>query len=694
MKNKILVLLLTFLMAAPLFAQLDRSVRPKPGPAPEIKIGDYEEFQLENGLKVFVVENHKLPRIVFRLVFDYDPVFEGEQAGYVQAAGDLLRRGTKTRTKAQIDEEVDFIGATLNTSAGGFTGVCLSKYSDKIMELMSDLILNSEFKQEELDKIKTQMISGLTAAKDDPGAIANRVRNKVIYGAKHPYGELQSENTVEVVTLEKCNEFYKSHIVPNISYLAIVGDINKERAEELVKKYLSDWKKVEVKSKKYKRPKAPLVRKVSLVDRSASVQSVVRVAYPVKIKKSSKDVIAAKVLNQILGGSATARLFMNLREDKGFTYGCYSSLNEDEVIGNFNAGCEVRNSATDSAVTEILFEMKKMRDEKVTDEELQGVKNFMTGSFARSMEQPETIANFALNIARYGLAKDYYKNYLKILNNLTVDDIQTAAKKYLKPNKAHIVICGNGDEIAENLKSLSPSGKVNWLDADGNIFDPAAKALPEGLTYQQVLEKNIEAIGGRENVLNVKDRKLVVKGTIQEGMEIVVTTFNKAPNKLRVDTEVAGMKMYNIFDGEKGKTSRMGQEKMLEGDELEMTKQQANIYVDLDYENNGKEYKLVGMESLDGKDAFKISVKATEKSKSLSYFDIETGLILKTINTMDTPNGPVTTTIQFEDYREIEGVKYAYKMNTFISAMNMSVEMIVQSLEINKGLADSLFTIE
>ncbi|MCW8849726.1 MAG: insulinase family protein, partial [Melioribacteraceae bacterium] len=451
MKIKIIVFLL-LVASINILAQLDRSIQPKPGPAPEIKLGDYESFELENGLKVFVIENDKLPVVNFSLVTVRDPILEGDQTGYIDLAGDLIRRGTKNRTKEEIDEQIDFIGARLSTSGQGISGASLKKHFPTLMEIFSDVLLNSEFKQDELDKLKTQMISGLAAGKEDPGVIASNLRKVQLYGSDHPYGEVSTEKTVEAITLEKCQSYYKDNFRPNISLLAFVGDITVDEAKEMVEKFLGNWEKKDVPNFAYNQPKQPLVKKVAISDRSASVQSVINVSYPIDLKKNSEDVIKASVLNAILGGSFSSRLNQNLREDHGYTYGAGSSLSSDRLVGNFTASATVRNSVTDSAVTEIYNEMKRLRDEKVGEDELSRIKNYLTGSFSRSLENPGTIARFALNVEINKLPKDYYKNYLKNLDAVTADDVQEMAKKYLLPDKSYDIVVGNAEEVAASLK--------------------------------------------------------------------------------------------------------------------------------------------------------------------------------------------------------------------------------------------------
>lgn len=686
MKNKVLVLMLILFTATLSFAQLDRTKLPQADPAPEVKIGNAESFILSNGLKVYVVENHKLPSIAFSLVVDRDPIVEGENAGYISAAGQLLRSGTKNRSKDKLDEEIDFLGANLSTSATSIYASGLSKHSDKIMAIVSDIILNPLFKQEELEKIKKQTLSGLAYQKDDPDAIANRVGSAIMFGKEHPYGEMDTEETVKSITLEMCNKYVETYFRPNVSYLAIVGDITKAKAKSLVEKYLSKWVKKDVPPETYQIPKAPIVNKVALVDRANSVQSVISVCYPVELPKDSEDILKASVANLILGGSATGRLFMNLREAKAYTYGAYSRLNPDKLIGNFSASTKVRNTVTDSAITEIMNEMKKIRNEKVSDKELENAKNYLAGNFIRSLEQPSTVANFAINIARYNLPKDYYKNYLKNLNAVTVEDVQAVAKKYIKPNNAHIVVVGSGDEVAKNISRFSVSGKVDFYDIYGEKYDPNIKKIPEGITVELVLDKYVEAIGGKENILKVKDRTTKMSGAMQ-GMNITMTQSQKAPNKSHTLIDFGVGQQIVVFDGEKGKISAMGQEQAMPAEQIEQMKL-GSLYSMLEYKENGIKYELTGIETINDKDAYRVASTYPSGKKATNYYDVTTGLLIRTLS----PQGAGVQTIDFDDYRDVQGVKYAYRLS--IGTPNGPLELITTSVEVNTGLADSIFEVK
>lgn len=690
MKKILMALSLILFVALPMFGQLDRSIIPPPDPAPEINLGDYESFELPNGLKVFVVENHKLPRVAYSLVLDVDPILEGENAGYVSASGDLLRTGTVTRDKDKIDSEIDFIGATLNTTAMSIYGASLKKQTDKLLEIMSDIVLNAKFKQEELGKTKTQMLSGLTAQKEDPDAIAQVVGNAIMFGKNHPYGEAMTESSVESITLDMCKNYYKTYFRPNVAYLAVVGNITKEEAENLINKYFGPWQKGDVPENKYETPKQPRVNNVAIVDRPAAVQSVVGVEYPVELPKGSPDIIPASVLNTILGGSFISRLNHNIREDKGWTYGAGSTISSDPVIGYFKAGTTVRNSVTDSTVTEILYEMKKLVADKVVEIELQSTKNYMTGSFARALENPQTIANFALNIARYNLPSDYYKNYLKNLNAVTAEDIQRVAEKYLKTENAHIVIVGNAGEVADKLKKFNIGGKINFYDSYGNQYDPALKEVT-GIGVNDVIENYINAIGGRDNILRVKDLTVTMKGSAMED-EIVFTIYQKTPNKYYQYIFAGDFQQKVMFDGVKGKKEEMGQESYVTGAELESLKIDAQMNAFLDYKKFNIIPELKGKETINEKECYKVILNLPTGKKWTQYYDTISGLLIRQVTPIDTEHGSSNAIVDYDNYKAIEGVLYPFKVTQHMGMG--ALEMTTIGVDVNVGIDDSFFAVD
>jgi len=669
-------------------AQVDRSTAPEPAPAPEIQIGDYQSFELKNGLKVFVVENHKLPRVAFSLVLDNDPILEKDKAGYVSTAGQLLRNGTTNRTKAQLDEEIDFIGASLSTSSSGIFASSLTKHKDKLLELMTDVLYNPAFPEEELEKIRKQTLSGLAAAKESPDAIMGNVRSALVYGKDHPYGELTTEETVENITVEDCKNYYNKYFKPNVAYLAVVGDISLKEAKKVVKENFSSWEKGEITQPKYETPTAPKETYVAMVDRPSSVQSVLSIAHPVSLEPGSPDVVKASVLNQILGGGFSSRLMQNLREDKAFTYGARSSLSSDDLIGNFRANASVRNEVTDSAVHEFMYELKKIGDELVEEDELKAAKASITGSFARSLEQPQTVANFAINTARYSLPEDYYANYLKSVEAVSREDVKAMAQKYIEPGQTNIVVVGKAADVADKLKKF---GEVKYFDIYGNEYDPNSKTqLPEGLTAGKVYENYFEALGGKEKLKEVETLKKTMSADMM-GNQIAFEVYNKAPNKFLLEAKMGGNPMMKqVYDGETGSAVQMGREVPMNEEQLNDMAIQSYVFPELVYSEKGVETKLVGIEEVDGSEAYAIEVTMPSGTTATHYFNTESNLKIRESRVVKTPQGEMTMATDIGEYKEVEGIMFPHLI---VQPMGpgMKMNLKTDSIEVNTEVEDSIF---
>ncbi len=669
-------------------AQVDRSKAPLPGPAHEIKIGEYQSFTLKNGLQVFVVENHKLPRLQFSIQLKHDPIFEGDKAGYVSIAGNLIGTGTTHRTKAQLDEEVDFIGASLNTSATGLFASSLSKHTEKLLELMTDVLYNPSFEQSELDKLKTQTISGIAADKDDPGTIASNVRGFLLYGKDHPYGEVATEKTVESISIEDCRNYYQTYFKPNNAYLVMVGDITLKEAKKVANKNFSKWVGGEVKNVSYPVPRAPEKTFVALVDRPSSVQSIINIAYPVDLKVGSEDVIKARVMNQILGGSFSARLNQNLREKHGYTYGSNSQLSSDDLVGRFTASASVRNQVTDSAVYEIMYELKRIANEPVGAEELLAAKASIAGSFGRSLERPQTIASFAVNTAKYNLPKDYYSTFLKRLETVSIEQVQTAANKYITPDHAYIEVVGKGSEIA---KSLEQFGDVKYYDIHGVEYKPEpAKNIPDGLTAQKVIDQYIQEIGGAKNAKEIKTLKMVYKAQAM-GTELTMTVTKSAPNKSVEEIMTNGKTLQKVVStGKEVAILSMGQVIPVDAETKEKTLFKSAMFPELSL--TGVTPKLVAIEKIDGNDAYAVEYTFTSGAKSTSYYDAHTGLKVKQTESMETPQGTMVSATTYSDYKEVDGIKFPQKISQQQGPMSFNFELV--DVQVNPEVKDSLFTVK
>ena len=693
MKKLYFTLIAALLLALNLSAQLDRTNPPAPGPAPVINIGDYKMFTLSNGLKVIVVENYKNPVISWQLTMDVDPVLEGDAVGYVDIAGQLMRSGTKNRTKQEIDEEVDFIGASLSTYSTGIYASSLSRHKDKLLNLMSDVLLNPVFPEEELEKAVEQSISGLTANENDANFMVNNLIASVVYGNEHPYGEVSTKETLGNITRNHVVNYYNTYFRPNTAYLVIVGDITTKHAKKLTRKYFKKWRRGDVPKAVYEKPQPPAENRVAFVNRDGAVQSVLAVSYPVEMQPGSPDAIKAGVMNSVLGGGVfSGRLMQNLREDKAYTYGARSSLSSDRLSGRFTARTEIRNDVTDSALVEILYEMKRMVEEPVDEETLELVKNFMNGSFARSLESSRTIAGFALNIERYNLPKDYYKTYLERLAAVTADDVTEMARKYIRPEGAWIFAGGNKSEVSPKLTRFSADDEALFYNPYGVKIEAAELDLPLDLTAEKVIENYIDAIGGAEKLSSVTDQTVTMSAEMQ-GMKIEIETVQKMPDKFLTTMRLGGNVMQKqVFNGEKGIMVAMGQKNELEGKQLEEMRSRAKIFNELDYTGDDYEIVLDGMEDINGNPAYKIVVKNPAGVTTTEFYDAGTKYKIRTVSTQDTEAGPMTITSDAGDYREVDGIMIPFDLKQQVGPQSM--DMKVESVKLNSGVSDEVFKVD
>lgn len=436
------------------------------GLSPEVKLCNFQSFTLDNGLKVFLAENNKLPRVLYSLTIGYTPIVGKNGLSYL--TGQLLRTGTKSMTREVLDENIDFIGASITTNNSNISASGLKRYNEKILQFLSDILLNPDFKYEELEKLKSMTIS--EAQRNDPSTTNWKVSNQLMFGKDHPYGDILNEELIKKYTVQDCQEFYNTYYKPQVSYLAIVGDISIEEAKETANKYFGKWQKSVLKPQSLPKPCPPVSNVLTIVDRPDAVQTLLSINYPVDITPNSDEAFKARVMNTILG-VGPFRLYQNLREQKGYTYGAYSRLSMDKHIGSFIVNTEIRNSVTDSALNEIYYEMNRLREEIVTEEELMLAKNYMAGRFLQSLENPQNIASYAINIANFALSEDYYKNYMKRLMSVTAGDVKEMANKYLLPSNTYILAIGRASEITNKLQPFTKCN-IRYFDINANEYFP------------------------------------------------------------------------------------------------------------------------------------------------------------------------------------------------------------------------------
>ena len=685
MKKLVLLFISILFINSSLLSQVDRSKPPVSGPPPVINLGKPKMFSLKNGLKVIIVENSKLPRAYANLDIDNYPDYEGDKKGVSSLVSSLMGNGTTNQSKDDYNEEIDYMGASLSLSAGGGYASSLKRYFPRVLEMMSDGLKNPVFTIEDFEKERNILIDGIKSSQNSVPDIASLLEGKLFFGSNHPFGEFATEQTINNISLKDVKKYYETYAKPNNAYLTIVGDVNYEEIKPLVENLFSDWKKDKL--PKYTMPVVNDLEKpeINFVDMSNAVQSEISVGNIINISMSDPDYFPLRLANQIYGGSG-GKLYLNLREDKGFTYGAYSSVETSRYVGRFSSSTSVRNEVTDSSIVEIIKEIESMIDEEVTDEKLSSVKEKFVGGFIMSTEQPSTIANFARNIDKFNLPDNFYETYLENFQKVTIDDIKRVSKEYFKRDKLRIIVVGKGMDILSSLEELPYN--IRYFDKKGEPVLRPDYSTPDGLTSQKVLLDYLDAIGGKENVESLNAISMLAEAEVQ-GMKLQMVSIQAKPNKQVTMMMMMGNTMMKmVFDGEKGSINQQGVDSPIpeeEANKMSKTTLPIEEIGWLDDEN----VKFSSTEELDGRT---LNVLEINKDTYVAY-DSETGLKVKETQIAEMPDGSkVPQTTFFEDYKPVNGILFPHVIKSPIGPQSLEFKII--NITVNPEVSESDFSID
>ena len=597
----------------------------------------------------------------------------------------MLGNGTENISKDAFNEEVDFLGARINFWDAGASASGLSRYSNRLLELMADGALNPVFTQEEFDKEIAKSIEGLKADEKSVKSIAGRVESALTYGKNHYNGEFTTEETLKNITLNDVKLNYNTYFVPANAYLVIVGDVDYKETKKAVTKLFGKWKKATAPQLTYSDPVDVQYSQINFVDVPNAVQSEVSVINLSPLKMTDKDYFATILANQILGGGGEGRLFLNLREAHGWTYGSYSSIGANKYIGKFKSTAAVRNTVTDSAIVEIFNELKKIRTELVSEEELRNAKAKYVGNFVMQIEKPATIARYALQTETQNLPADFYENYIKNINAVTAEDIRNAAQKYFLANNSRVVVVGKAADVLPGLEKMSKAEKlpIFYFDKFGNKTEKPVvkKDIPAGVTAQTVLQKYIDAIGGEKALKNVKTIYSIASGTVQ-GTPLELHQ-KYADNKMAIEMKAMGMTaMKQVVNDKGGYVEAQGQKTELSGDDLKKIQALTGTFKELKLLGN-KDVTLKGIETIKDADTYALVFGDTTL-----YYDVKSGYKVAESVEVDQMGQKITQTRYFEDYKDVKGLKFPYK--TIIN-MGMELEFTTSEVKINEGVTDADF---
>ncbi|MBV9925303.1 MAG: insulinase family protein [Acidobacteria bacterium] len=459
----------------------DTSKLPKPGPNPTLKLPSAERRTLSNGLEVLVVRHSELPIVAFDLVVKMGAAGDpAGQAGLASLTADMLDEGTQTRSSLEISDQLADIGAFVGINAGWDSSTAnmttLKRHLDRALDIYADVLLNPAFPDKELARLRDQRMTAFKQRRDDPNQIASIVYSGLLYGKEHPYGRALTgnEESLGAVTGADVRKFYETFYRPNNATMIVVGDTTADEVVPKLEKAFGRWEKghvpaVDVSAAPVQRERAQLY----IVDRPGSAQSVIYAGH-VGVPRSNPDYFPLLVMNNLLGGGFVSRINLNLREDKGYTYGARSFFDFRRGAGPFTATAPVQTAVTKESVVELLKELRGVRgDIPVTPQELEYAKQAIIRGFPRTFETPAQIADRLETVVTYGLPDTYFNSYIERVQAVTLDDVNRVANRYLQPDRMAVVIVGDRAKIEQGLRSLDGlGGHISFVDMEGR---PAAQ---------------------------------------------------------------------------------------------------------------------------------------------------------------------------------------------------------------------------
>ena len=449
-----------------------------------VKLPRPVETVLPNGIHVMILEDHRFPLVTIQFEIDgagalYEPA---SQPGLAGTTARLLDEGTTTRTSKQIAEEIDSLGASLSASAGFGSGTAvlsasgLSDTFEKWFALATDVLLHPSFPADELEQYRSRAKPALLQQRSQPNFLANQTMSRALYGAYPAAVVTPTPESLDALTPAILADWHQKHYVPQNTVLAISGDVHAATLVPELRKQFDEWKRTKESVHFQPGPPAATKARVFLIDRPGSVQTTLLMGN-LAIDRTNPDYPALVVLNEVLGAGAASRLFLNLREEKGYTYGVYSNLIARKYAGPWTAGGDLRTEVTAGAMTEFLHELNRIRDEKVPEEELDAARRSVVARFALSLESPQQLIAYATTRKAYNFPADYWDKYPAQITAINADDVQRVAKKYIDPATMQLVAVGDTGKIKSILEKYRP---VEVVDASGKPAAETSKSAGAG----------------------------------------------------------------------------------------------------------------------------------------------------------------------------------------------------------------------
>ena len=705
---------------------------PQPLAAREIKFPPYEIQTLANGLQVVAVLQHEQPAVSMRLLVrvgtSSDP---RDRLGLAHLAASLLDQGTTTRSSQEMNDEVDFIGASMGAGAGTDLTLCnmvvMKDSFETGMRILSDMVRHPGFAAGEIERQRQQMLSGLQVSAEDPGYVADAVFDRLVYGF-HPYGmpENGTPQTIASITRDDLLAFHSRHFLPNNAILALVGDVTAEEAFATAKKIFGDWEKRDLPAQTFIDPPDP-TRRVIVIDKPDAVQTEVRVGH-LGIPRKHPDYMAVNLAIRILGGEGSNRLHQVLRTERSLTYGAQANFEAHKQSGDFEAETNTRSEATAEVLRLIVDEFWRLQRERVSDRELDGAKAYLTGSFPLTIETPESIAMQVVNALFYGLPLDELQNTRERVNAVTPDDVQRVAKALLRPDRLSVVLVGNAKAFASQLNAVGfgsyetvqiadldltaanfrragtradlgaggagragAAGKLAYQTAPLASRPSEAQGPDEAAKAKALLDRAIAAKGGLEKLRAVKAivaRQMQASRRPDGESQVETTNYIQYPDRFRVEAP-------DLVQGYDGSRAWMKDRSGVHDAPDTLARDAAlslrrDVVALLLAANDGvlAVRLLPDVKDPEGHLSHALELSASDLNPVVLYVDPETSLIRKRLFAANAPGRPLVEE-QFSDYRDVDGIQFAFQATQKVGPL--SVERRVSEVKINPPIDPALF---
>lgn len=657
--------------------------KPEPLEKKKFEFPEFTEKVLDNGLKVFFIEDHEQPMVSFNILMPGGDALEAKKdaAGFTAA---MMMKGTKNKSALDISKTLDGLGASISvrnsTEFTSVSGSSIMKHKDVLFETLTEILTSPTFPEEEMEKLKTQFKTALKSEKSNPASLASNMAKKVLFGSDHPYASVSTEETIDAVTKSDLEKYYNDFYIPNSSTMYIVGDFDTDDMVDWLNEKLSVWEKGEVVKLKMPKPE-PMPRGIYFIERPGSVQSAVRFAN-MTVPFSDRDYMNVNVANHVINSSFAGRMFKIIREKHSYTYSPTGGHSANRFYNYSIFGSDVRNEVTDSTVISVTNEiLGDLISNGPTEEELETIKQFRIGQFYLNFESSGYLGSLIQRYDFRGVPIRMIKEYPNLYNKVSKKDVQKATKKYLNPQDSYLIVVGD-PSVKEQLEKFGP---IFTYDTD---YKPASALAEADIDADELIEKYTDAIGGDSKIESVSS--VVGTGTISMNAggqslpgKTSVTYSNGMMYRL-VDLNV--YKVQDYFNGKEGwENSSQGNIK-LEGESLEQKKFESDPFKYSNYNDHGYNLEVTGKK--EGHIVAKL-MKGEETIETL-YFNENTYLLDKTEKIQESPRGNMLVTVTYEEYQEVEGIKFPKVIETETPMFSMKTQM---TYKVNQGGIDnSMFT--